>query len=221
MAGGNKKLGCCLVPRLSCCLTILVLVVCLLPMGIVYYAVSGGPEPIDPDFVATEADAQLYEKAYAVALRQASTSARFQLSIPDEEFASWLTLNFREEIAKELGIESAADRMTFQVKFEDSEAKIFVQTKVGGGIHMNSLAVITIAPPTATTPAGQPLDIQVKSLQLGRFNGNEQFEEDLGKAINNALTQQLASIEGRYTIDSVSLNNGVLAFGGRVASRPQ
>jgi hypothetical protein len=193
----------------------------LIPVGAYFYLFNGGPEPLYEDFSASEQQANEYESAFAVAVRNAASSGRFTVSVTDDEFASWLNLRFREEFAEQTSLESLSGRMNFQALFDNNEAQVFIRMDVISDLTFDTLVVLDIRPPTSQTPEGQAVEVDIKDIQFGRFGSSETLRNDLKQAINDALTDQLAPLNGRYRIDSVSMTNGFLSIGGVATSVPQ
>lgn len=212
---GRDRDGCCLIPSFgSCCCLSIVVALLLIPIGAYFYLFNGGPEPLYEDFDASEQQANEYESAFAIAVRNAQLNDRFTVTITDDQFASWLNLRFREQFARESSLESLAGRMNFQVLFDNNEAQVFIRTDVISDLTFDTLVVLDIRPPTSQTPEDQAVEVDIKEIQFGRFGSSETLENDLKKAINDALTNLLAPLNGRYRIDSVSMANGFLRIGG-------
>jgi hypothetical protein len=207
--------GCCLIPSFgSCCCLSIIVALLLIPIAGYFYILTGGPEPLYEDFDVSEAEANNYESAFDIAVRNARSSGRFTVSVTDDQFASWLNLRFREQFAEESSLEAMADRMNFQTLFDNNQARMFIRIDVIGDRTFDSLVVLDIRPPTSQTPDDQAVEVDIKDIQFGRFGSSETLRNDLKQAINNALTDELAPLNGRYRIDSVSMTNGVLRLGG-------
>ncbi|MCI0711972.1 MAG: hypothetical protein L0154_17590 [Chloroflexi bacterium] len=192
----------------------IVVALLLIPIGAYFYLFSGGPEPLYEDFDSSEQQANEYESAFAIAVRNAQTSGRFSVNVTDDQFASWLNLRFRDEFAEQTSLESLSGRMNFQALFDNNEARVFIRMDVISDLTFDTLVVLDIRPPTSQTPEGQAVEVDIKDLQFGRFGSSETLENDLKQAINNALTNLLAPLNGQYRIDSVSMTGGVLRIGG-------
>lgn len=206
--------GCCLIPNFgSCCCLSIIVALLIIPIGAYFYLFTGGPEPLYEGFDASEQRANEYESAFDLAVRQAQFG-RFTVSVTDDQFASWLNLRFRDEFAEDGSLESLSGRMKFQALFEDNEAQVFIRTDVISDLTFDTLVVLDIRPPTSQTPDDQAVEIDIKDFQFGRFGSSESLENDLAKAINNALTELLAPLNGGYRIDSVSMAGGFLRIGG-------
>lgn len=228
MSNRNKKRGgCCLPNFLGCCLGIVLLLVCILgiPGLAISYATSGGPEPLDESFEPSAEEATRYEDAFSRAIQQARDTGAgnsFSVSFTENQFASWLNLEFKEELAKELGLEQLADELEFQAEFEDGVVKIFAGLVIWDsvGLDINSLATLTIAPTPADAPATQKLDVTITDFQIARAEATDGLKDDMTVAIDDAMVDLLKPIQDRqgfdYRITAVSIDNGLITFSGEV-----
>ena len=223
----KERGGCCLPNFLGCCLGFMLLLVCIIgiPGFILGYATSGGPEPFDENFESQQTEADAYTAAFSNAVQQ-SRGDSFTLSFTEDQFASWLNLEFKEQVADELGLKQYADEFEFQVKFGDGEAQIFAGLNIweSMGLHINNLATLEIAPTPADASSTQKLDITVTDFKIGRADATEGVEADLTDAVNNAIIELLKPIQERdgvdYRITSVSITGGRISFNGEVFTLP-
>lgn len=211
----RRRDGCCLLPSSSGCCLVVLLVICLAaPLFGYYYLTTGGPEPLYENFEPSELEAAQYETAFQIALRNAANNNRFDLTVTDDQFASWLNLRYRDEVADVTGLQG--DELEFQARFDNSEVKVFSRYRLYRSVTVNSLATLELRPALTAEPSEQPLEVVVKNLQVGRFEGTDSVEADISRAINNALNDQLEPIAGRYIIEIVSINDGFLRMTGRI-----
>ncbi len=219
----KKRGGCCLPNFLGCCLGFVLLLVCILgiPGLAISYATSGGPEPLDESFEPSAEESTRYENAFSQAVQEARGDS-FTLSFTENQFASWLNLEFKEELAKELGLGQFADELEFQAQFEDGEAQIFAGLVIWDslGLNINSLATLTIAPTPVDAPANQKLDITITDFQIARADATDGLKDDMTQAIDDAMVDLLKPIQDRqgfdYRITAVSIDNGLITFSGEV-----
>jgi hypothetical protein len=224
----QERRGCCLPNFLGCCLGFILLLVCVLgiPGLLIGYATSGGPEPLDENYEADEAEAVAYENRFSSAVQQSRGGESFTVNFNEDEFASWLNLEFKERMAEELGIKQFADDLEFQADFDNGEVKVFSGFNIweSMGLHLNSVAVMELAPAPADAPTSQKLDVTVTEFRIGRADATEGFQTDLTDAINEAMIELLKPIQQRegfdYRITSVSVDNGQISFDGEVYALP-
>ena len=215
--------GCCLPNFLGCCLGFVLLLVCILgiPGLLIGYATSGGPEPFDENYAADENQASAYQDVFSRAVQEARND-RFTLSFTEDQFASWLNLEFKERAAEELNLKQYADDLQFQAQFDKGEVQVFVGFNIWDslGLHINSLAVMELAPAAADAPSTQKLAVTVTEFKIGRADATEGVQTDLTDAINEAMIELLKPIQERegydYRITSVSVNHGQISFSGEV-----
>lgn len=223
----GERGGCCLPNFLGCCLGFMLLFACVIgiPTALISYLSSGGPVPFSEDYKPSEADAVAYENAFSNAVQQARGES-FVLTFTETQFAAWLNLEFKEELAAQFDLEQYSDSAEFQVQFEDGEADIFVGVIVWDavGFDINSLATLEIAPTPINASANQKLDVTVTEFKVGRGDAPESIQEDLSDAINKAMIELLKPIQDRdgidYRITSVSIANGSISFNGEVFVLP-
>ena len=225
----NKRGGCCLPGCFGCFFGFGLLLVCILGavgLGASYLATTG-PDPFVEDYEADEAQAQAYEDAFSQAVQQAR-GQNFTLQFNEDEFASWLNLEFKEELAKAFGLEDYTENLEFQADFVDGEVKIFAGVTLWeqGGLHLNNLAVMTIAPASNDADPDQKLEITVKEFNVGPFDATDSLRADMNDAVNDAMLDLLQPIQNRdgvdYRITNVSIDNnlGQITFLGEVYDVP-
>ena len=221
----EEQSSCCLIPSAGCCLGILILFACiaLIPVGVIYALGTGGPEPLYDDFEPSRTQADAYEASFNQAIDSIDPDSRtFEITFEDEEFMSWVNLEYQDQIAGDNVPNRFQDNLEFQTRFTEGVIQSFVRFAVWDflyDLNINTRFDFTLEPAQNQT-ATDKFDVEVTRIEIGRFEDTSGIESNVDEAITEALSDQLERLGGDYTITSVVINDGSLTITGQFTGDP-
>lgn len=226
----SERQNTCFPTCFGCCLGIFttLFLISVAASAALFFFARESPSAFDSEFTPQARLADRYETAYAVGVQQATTSQTFCIRVTEDEFASYLNFEYnrlvKEELLDLLLAQEIGDlrlRMTlrdlyFQAEFEDSELRLFAETKVVGRFIILGFRMDSEVMPSglARTETQLPLVVNITRFQIGptRIEPAElenNIETDLAQVII-----ELLDIPYNYVINTITIDEGSLSLIG-------
>ncbi len=166
------------------------------------------PKPPIASLTPSVGDADAFEQAFQQAVNQASQTRQFNVTITQQQFSSWLALR-----AADYARQNGYDWPLKEVQAGLNDGKITLYGVITQQNVPDTPAQIIFTP---SIDANGALAVAVDSGQLGIVGVPKSLLDKLTQTIKDMLSGQLAQIQGRYQLTSLTIANGALTVSGQI-----
>jgi hypothetical protein len=166
------------------------------------------PQPPNPSFTPSDAEANSFEQAFQAGVDQVQQSGTFNITVTQQQLSSWIALR----------APAYAQQNGYQWPMKDAQVSL-----TGGKIVIYGIIVQPNVPETAgqitvnpSIDANGQLAVTVESGQFGIAGLPSDVLNNLNTTIRNTIAGQLAQISNKYRLTLLNISEGSLQLAGQV-----
>jgi len=171
-------------------------------------SLPSNPQPPIPTFTPSPAEASAFEQSFTDAVSQSAQTGNFSVTVNQQQFSSWLALRAPSYAAQQ--------GYTWPLKEVQAGLNNGKITVYGVIVQQNVPETPGQVIFTPTIDGSGSLAVNVESGQFGVVGVPTDVLQNLNITIKNALTTELAQIQGRYKLNTLTIANGSMTVAGQI-----